>query len=881
MANNSRSFAMRGVLRSESDFCIEVFLVEIDRVRPTEAVDPDFVETLVAGINAVGVWSHPVLLEKESGAIMDGHHRFEAAKRLGLRAIPAVFASYDNPQIHLKTWRPGIRFSAQEILQRARSGDLLPYKSTRHVTDFVLPQVRVPISTLKSGDVTRQPIANAKQHPSRGMMLVSDYTRFCSRLLIKPNAVANVEIENPETQAPHAQLRRTLQSDPAMSALLPVAPGRIVLGFSDDSPFFLTRSGYLRLPPTLLNDALALSVATRWGFEASHLQSSGLLTPETVQGVLLHGRSLMRAAASIESRDLLLNGVPLRIARELLSDGSEPPSETLLAWQQSRIESLSGAPPAPGKTTEPIELWNSVETLLVSGGDTRLVVNGRTGFNRYGTTPRPRPEAVHFSSSTASSISDYGFMYCDMLRRDLMTAMFREKLTPQQLRARAVDAIAASLLELLGLEPSEADAALAPSGTDTEMVAVLVSVAGGRPVTNILIAPEETGRGVSLAGAGRFYDSMAASGALIVKGQSAWPGADINVVEIPIRNDDGSPRDNGVIEDDVQREVRDACAKGRRVLLHVLASSKTGLAAPTEEAIARVLQIDPTSIDVVVDACQMRTPFLNIGEWARKGWLVQISGSKFLTGPPFSGALILPRSFRARAKRIGELLYQAPAVGFGGDWTSWWRDVFPSQTCEENTSFGLIFRWLPALLEAELFNAIPNELRQASFERFRKALTARLDKSQWLVRMDDSRGDERGVATGDDLASQSIICFSVVVSHWDGEVRALGEEECRSIFNLLNLDLSRALGQLGPAEAALARLQAHIGQPVSLQSKSSVSDPAVLRMVLGARFFSIVAHAGPGSVDAALESEIADAVRALEKLEFLARIWHKAKNVVL
>ena len=143
----------------------------------------------------------------------------------------------------------------------------------------------------------------------------------------------------------------------------------------------------------------------------------------------------------------------------------------------------------------------------------------------------------------------------------------------------------------------------------------------------------------------------------------------------------------------------------------------------------------------------MRTPFLNIGEWARKGWLVQISGSKFLTGPPFSGALILPRSFRARAKRIGELLYQAPAVGFGGDWTSWWRDVFPSQTCEENTSFGLIFRWLPALLEAELFNAIPNELRQASFERFRKALTARLDKSQWLVRMDDSRGDERGVAT--------------------------------------------------------------------------------------------------------------------------------------
>ena len=40
---------------------------------------------------------------------------------------------------------------------------------------------------------------------------------------------------------------------------------------------------------------------------------------------------------------------------------------------------------------------------------------------------------------------------CDMLRRDLLAAMFREKLTPQQIRARAVDATAASLLELLGL----------------------------------------------------------------------------------------------------------------------------------------------------------------------------------------------------------------------------------------------------------------------------------------------------------------------------------------------------------------------------------------------------------------------------------------------
>ena len=103
----------------------------------------------------------------------------------------------------------------------------------------MLPQVRAPISILMSGEVTRQPIVNAKQHPSRGMMLVPDYTRFCSRLLIKPNAAANIEIESPETQAPHPSFAASPESDPAMLALPPVAPGRIVLGCSDDSPFFL------------------------------------------------------------------------------------------------------------------------------------------------------------------------------------------------------------------------------------------------------------------------------------------------------------------------------------------------------------------------------------------------------------------------------------------------------------------------------------------------------------------------------------------------------------------------------------------------------------------------------------------------------------------
>jgi hypothetical protein len=866
--------------RSAQESSLEVLLVDLDRVLPTEEVDPVFVETLVAGMKAAGVWTHPLLVESGSYAVLDGHHRLAAARSLGLCSVPAVCVGYADPKVHLESWRPGLRFTPEEVLERARSGRLLPYKSTRHVTDFVLPQVRVPLAALQRAAVHGRPVASAGRHPTRTMMLAPAYHRFCSRMRVRPDAAGKLEIETPETQAPHAQLRRDLQADPAMAALLPVAPGRLVLGSSLDSPFFLKRTGLLNLPPSLLSNPPALALATRWGLEASHLQASGLLSPRSLAGIVRHGKSLLRTA-SVETCDALLEGMPDRIRDELLDRAAGAPSAAVVAWQATRIESLARMPMAAApQDGAACELWHCVEELMVSGGDSRIAIEPRTGFNRYGTAPRPRPEAVHFSSSTASSVSDYGFTYCDLARRDLLAAMLREDLAEAALHARMVDATAAELVDLLTLGESEADVALAPSGTDTELLVVALARAAGGALTNIVIAPEETGRGVREAAAGRYFDGIAGSGQSVRKGQPAWPGAVIRLAEVPIRDGAGRPRSRGQVAADARGQVLRALERGDRVLLHYLASSKSGLASPGEEAIREIAALAPAAIDVVVDACQMRSPFAKMGEWVRHGWLVQVSGSKFLTGPPFSGALLVPTALRDRSAAAGALLAEAPAVGPPRYWSGWWRERLEAAPVSD-ASFGPVFRWLPALLEAKLFNAIPLGIKESSFERFRSALNRRLEQSAWLVRAEtlDGQGPRSdGIA---DLATSSIICFSVMVSHWDGSRRALGEEECRRIFRLLNLDLGQELGQLSPAERARAQLQAHIGQPLVLGSQGSAGGAAMLRMVLGARFFSIVAHAGPGSVEAALESEIADAVRALEKLELLAQMWSKVQHIAL
>jgi hypothetical protein len=125
----------------------------------------------------------------------------------------------------------------------------------------------------------------------------------------------------------------------------------------------------------------------------------------------------------------------------------------------------------------------------------------------------------------------------------------------------------------------------------------------------------------------------------------------------------------------------------------------------------------------------MRTEFDRLGQWLRNGWMLQISGSKFLTGPPFSGALVLPVESRDRAAQVAALLAAAPGVGYAEDWNGWWRERLQSTPTAVRPSFGPVFRWLPALLEAKVLEGVSPELMQYGFERFRAALTQHIAQS--------------------------------------------------------------------------------------------------------------------------------------------------------
>lgn len=109
-----------------------VVLFHPDQLLPHEHHDPVRAQALAREMQASGFWMKPLLVEANHRIILDGHHRREAARQLGLRAVPAFLIRYDDPRLTLTAWRAGEEWSREDVIARALAGDLCPIKTTRH-----------------------------------------------------------------------------------------------------------------------------------------------------------------------------------------------------------------------------------------------------------------------------------------------------------------------------------------------------------------------------------------------------------------------------------------------------------------------------------------------------------------------------------------------------------------------------------------------------------------------------------------------------------------------------------------------------------------------------------------------------------------------------
>lgn len=117
---------------------------------PHEDVDLERLERLVEEIGNAGAFYPPVLVDRKTRVILDGHHRWRASSRLGFIAVPCYAVDYlEDSTIHVISRRRDVEVTKQSVLEMALSGRTYPKKTTRHTYDLPESIEPVPLDSLK------------------------------------------------------------------------------------------------------------------------------------------------------------------------------------------------------------------------------------------------------------------------------------------------------------------------------------------------------------------------------------------------------------------------------------------------------------------------------------------------------------------------------------------------------------------------------------------------------------------------------------------------------------------------------------------------------------------------------------------------------------
>jgi hypothetical protein len=508
-------------------------------------------------------------------------------------------------------------------------------------------------------------------------------------------------------------------------------------------------------------------------------------------------------------------------------------------------------------------LLGTAEALMETGGDIRLARDPRSALNGYGCSHRPRPWAVTFASSTASSSSERGYVAADRARlrntRALLKGMDRRAAV-----RNAIEEVRRGMSAAFGLDAGTR-IIFAASGTDTELLALALShlAAGGRPVLNILIAPEETGRGVPMAARGLHFAVDTALGHDVTfQAPIAGFRDDTTLANIALRGPTGALRPGADIEADIAAAMAQGIAAGRRVILHGLDLSKTGLLAPRPAFLAEMRATYGQDFDIVLDACQARLSPASIQRYLALDAVVLLTGSKFFTGPPFAGAALLPGALAARLQQV--LLPEGLDAYFG-------RDEFPTD-CPAAThlppvgNYGLALRWQAALAEIRALLGVPPARRAEILRGFEGTVRAAIAKYDALTLLEAPAVIRHDDAEDWELLP-SIFTFALRAPH--EPARCLTPAEARNVYLWLNTDLSSLLPQAG----ALAARICHIGQPVPLPQPAGEGMQGALRVSAGARLISgEPSHRGLRA-QARLNREFSDLALVFAKIDLILGHW--------
>ena len=308
-----------------------------------------------------------------------------------------------------------------------------------------------------------------------------------------------------------------------------------------------------------------------------------------------------------------------------------------------------------------------------------------------------------YGSCTASTISPKSFAVAQAL-------LLRLESDASGCVEKEFDRVRGEFSELCGIASSpETAVVFAASGTDIHLIAAQMTASAGmgstqntRPLLIVTTEATETGAGVPSALAARHYSENAAMAGPVCLDEFLQETRAVEIAVVPSRDAGGIPVPAQDLDAKVEALVDRTAARGQSVMLVALDLSKTGLLAPSPACALRLKRRHPDLVNVLVDACQFRLTPSSIRSYVDQDFLVALTGSKFVTGPAFSGALLAPPNL-ARRWRERPLPKSMSAYCARADWPQGWA---ARKAMKHAANIGLLLRWEAALSELKSFFAL-------------------------------------------------------------------------------------------------------------------------------------------------------------------------------
>jgi len=123
-------------------------IIKLEELKEHEEVSLDHLTQIKQEIERDGFLKNPIIVDKNTKIILDGHHRFNSLKQLNCNKIIAYFVDYNSPKIKVQNWRKGEKVIKKDVIKAGLTGKKLPCKTSRHIISNRPLNLNIPLKDL-------------------------------------------------------------------------------------------------------------------------------------------------------------------------------------------------------------------------------------------------------------------------------------------------------------------------------------------------------------------------------------------------------------------------------------------------------------------------------------------------------------------------------------------------------------------------------------------------------------------------------------------------------------------------------------------------------------------------------------------------------------